>query len=49
MVKVVQTYEVVRINKREKRVKPDGHGKATRGLEVHPSGLAFDGSTKVAP
>ena len=36
MVKVVQAYEVVRINKRAKEVKPDGHGEATRDHELHP-------------
>jgi hypothetical protein len=36
MVKVVQAYEVARINKRTKEVKPDGHGEATRGHELHP-------------
>jgi hypothetical protein len=35
MVKVAQAYEVVRINKRTKEVKPEGHGKATRGHELH--------------
>ena len=36
MVKVVLAYEVVRINKRAKEVKPDGHGKATRDHDLHP-------------
>jgi hypothetical protein len=36
MVKVVQAYEVVRINKRAKEVTPDGHGEATRDHELHP-------------
>jgi hypothetical protein len=35
MVKVAQAYEVVRINKRTKEVKPEGHVKATRGHELH--------------
>jgi hypothetical protein len=35
MVKVAQAYEVVRINKRAKGVKPDGHGEATHGHELH--------------
>jgi hypothetical protein len=35
MVKVVQAYEVVRIDKRAKEVKPDGHDEATRGHEFH--------------
>ena len=49
MVNVVQSYEVVRINKRAKEVKPDGHGEATCGHELHLNELAFDGSTKVVP
>jgi hypothetical protein len=40
MVKVVQAYEVVRIDKRAKEVKPDGHGEATRGHEFHLNKLA---------
>jgi hypothetical protein len=36
MVKVAQAYEVARIDKRTKEVKPDGHGEATRGHELHP-------------
>ena len=39
MVNVVQAYEVVRINKRTKEVKPDGHGEATHGHELHLHGL----------
>ena len=35
MVNVVQAYEVVKINERAKEVKPDGHGEATRGHELH--------------
>jgi hypothetical protein len=49
MVKVAQAYEVVGISKRAKRGKPDGHGEATRGHELHPNGLAFNGSMKVIP
>jgi hypothetical protein len=49
MVKVVQAYEVVRINKRAKEVKADGHGEASHGHEFHLNELAFDGSTKVIP
>jgi hypothetical protein len=49
MVNMVQAYEVVRINKRAKEVKPDGHGEATRDHELHPNELASDGSTKVVP
>ena len=49
MVKVVQAYEVVRINKRAKEVKPDGHGEATRGHEVHLNELASNSSMKVVP
>jgi hypothetical protein len=40
MVKVVQAYEVARINKLTKEVKPDGHGEATRGHELHLNELA---------
>ena len=47
MVKVVQAYEMVRINKRAKEVKPDGHGEATHGHELQLNELASDGSTKV--
>ena len=49
MVKVVQAYEVVRINKRAKEVKPDGHGEATRGHELYPNELAFVSPTMVVP
>ena len=49
MVKVVQAYEVVKINKRAKEVKPDGHGEATCGHELHQNELASDGSMKVVP
>jgi hypothetical protein len=40
MVKVVQAYEVVRINKRAKEVKPDGHGEATCGHKLYLHVLA---------
>jgi hypothetical protein len=40
MVKVVQAYEVAKINKLTKEVKPDGHGKATCGHELHLNELA---------
>ena len=46
---MVQAYKVVRINKREKEVKPNGHGEATHGHELHLNELASDGSTKVVP
>jgi len=49
MVKVVQAYKVVRINKRAKVVKADGHGEATHGHELHLNELCFDSSTKVVP
>ena len=49
MVNVVQAYEVVRINKRAKEVKTDGHGEATHGYELHLNELASNGSTKVVP
>ena len=49
MAKVVQTYEVVRINKRAKEVKLDGHGEATRSHELHLNELASVGSMKVVP
>ena len=49
MVKVVQAYEVVRINKRAKEVKPDGHSEVTHGHELHLNKLASDSSTKVVP
>ena len=49
MVNVVQAYEVVRISKRAKEVKLDGHGKATHGHELHLDELASIGSTKVVP
>ena len=49
MVKVVQTYEVVRINKRAKEVKPDGHGEATHGHELHLNELASISPTMVIP
>jgi hypothetical protein len=41
MVKVAQAYEVVGINKRTKEVKPEGHGEATRGHELHPQRVGF--------
>ena len=46
---MVQAYKVVRINKRAKVKKADGHGEATHGHELHLNELAFDGSTKVVP
>ena len=49
MVKVVQPYEVVRINKRAKEVKPDGPSEVTHGHELHLNELAFDSSMKVVP
>jgi hypothetical protein len=49
MVNMIQAYEVARINKRAKEVKPDGHGEATCGHELHPNELASDSSTKVVP
>ena len=49
MVKVVQAYEVVRINKRAKEVKPDGHGEATRGHELYLNELTFVCSTIIVP
>ena len=49
MVKVVQAYEVVRINKRAKEVKPNGHSEATHGHVFHLNELASDGSMKVVP
>ena len=49
MVNVVLAYKVVRISKRAKEVKPNGHGEATRGHELHLNELAFVGSTKVVP
>ena len=49
MVNVVQAYEVVRINKRTKEVKPDGHGEATHGHTLHLDELASIGSMKVVP
>ena len=49
MVNVVQAYKVVRTNKRAKEVKPNGHGKATRGHELHLNELASDSSIKVIP
>ena len=49
MVNVVQAYEVVRINKLAKEVKPDGHGEATHSHELHLNELASNGSTKVVP
>jgi hypothetical protein len=36
MVNVVRAYEVARINKRTKEVKPGGHGEATHGQELYP-------------
>ena len=49
MVNVVQAYEVVRINKRAKEVKPDGHGKATCGHELYLNELASVSPTMVVP
>ena len=49
MVNVVQAYEVVRINKRAKEVKPDGHGEATRGHELHLNEFASISPTMVVP
>ena len=49
MINVVQAYEVVRISKRAKEVKPDGHGEATRGHELHLNELASISSTMVIP
>ena len=49
IVKVVQVYEVVRINKRAKEVKPDGHGEATHGQELHLNELASVSPTMVIP
>ena len=49
MVKVVQAYEVVRINKRAKEVKPDGHGEATRGHELYLHELASISSMMIVP
>jgi hypothetical protein len=40
MVKVVQAYEVARINKRTKEVKLDGHSEVTRGHKLHLNELA---------
>jgi hypothetical protein len=40
MVKVAQAYEVVRISKQAREVKPDGHSEATRGHELHLNELA---------
>jgi hypothetical protein len=40
MVKVVHAFEVARINKLTKEVKPDGHGEAIRGHELHLNKLA---------
>ena len=49
MVKVVQAYEVVRINKRAKEVKPNGHGKAIRGHELYLHKLASINPMMVIP
>ena len=49
MVKVVQAYEVVRINKRAKEVKPDGRGEAIRGHELYLNELAFVCPTMIVP
>ena len=49
MVKVVQAYKVVRINKRAKDVKPDGHGEATHGHELHLNELASISPMMVIP
>ena len=49
MVKVVQAYEVVRINKHAEEVKPDGHGEETRGHELYLHELASISSTMIVP
>ena len=49
MVKVVQAYEVVRINKRAKEIKPDGHAEVTCGHELHLNELASINPTMVVP
>ena len=49
MVKVVQAYEVVRINKRAKEVKPDGHGEAIHGHELYLNELALVCSMIIVP
>ena len=41
MVNVVQAYEVVRINKRRKEVKPDGHGEASSRPQAIPTQVGF--------
>ena len=41
MVNVVQAYEVVRINKRAKEVKPDGHGEANSWPQGIPTQVGF--------
>ena len=41
MVNVVQAYEVVRINKRAKEVKPDGHGEASSQPQAIPTRVGF--------
>ena len=40
MVNVVQAYEVVRINKRAKKVEPNGHGEATHVHKLYQHELA---------
>ena len=49
MVKVVQAYEVVRINKRAKEVKPDGHGEKSRGHELYLNELGSISPIMVVP
>ena len=49
MVNVVQAYEVVRINKRAKEVKPDGHGEATSSHESYLHELASISYTMIVP
>jgi hypothetical protein len=40
LVKVAQAYEVVRINKQAREVKPDGHNEVTHDHELHLNELA---------
>jgi hypothetical protein len=49
MVNVLQVYEVVKISKRAKEVKPNGHGKATGGHELHLNELASISPMMVVP
>jgi hypothetical protein len=48
-VHVARTYEVARINTREKEIEPDGYGEATRGHELHLSELACVGPQSLVP